>query len=368
MMNGKGAMVIAGLAVVWGAACGTHSAIGNLNGGGGAGGGGGGGGSMIGLGGADGNLGGAPGTGGASEGGAPGTGGASEGGAPEHGTGGNGNSYCAPDAGAAPTTGAKSFALQPPVDYSTGAGALAVSTGDLNGDGKLDLILLDQTAGVRVMLNNGNGTFGGPVNHPVGTYPLAFAVGDLNGDGKVDIATVTADGVAVILNQGNAAFGPPVTYVVGTSSVALAIGDLNGDGKLDIAVVDQVSSPTSAVGDIGVLWNIGGGTFSASNYPASRYPTSIAIGDLDNDCLPDLVVGGPDGLAVLFSNSRFVSTSDRTWPTGRTRRPWPSPTSMATERWTWSRGVAPRPTSFSIVGTVCSPRPSLTEGMIRRSP
>ena len=293
----KGVLGIVGLAVLWGVGCGTHSGIGNL----GTGGDGSGGTGGTGTGGVQIGMGGDLGAGGGqfAMGGSPGTGGGhfAMGGQPGH---------CAGvDAGAPPTAPAKTLAFRAPVDYQTGSGATAVAAGDLNGDGKVDLALLDQTAGVRVMLNNGDGTFGGPVNYSVGSNPLALALGDLNGDGFLDVAAITAGGVSVILNQGNASFGPPLTYVVGNSSGALALGDLNSDGLLDIAVTDAgVFSAQSGQGpgDVGVLLNTGGRTFSAQNFGMLHQPSAIALGDVNEDCQLDMVVADADGLKVLSSS------------------------------------------------------------------
>jgi hypothetical protein len=171
-----------------------------------------------------------------------------------------------------------------------------VTAGDLNGDGKIDLALLDGTAGVRVMINNGDGTFGGPVDHALGSFPEAIALGDVNGDNTTDIVVATTTGIAVLRNPGSANFAPPVTYVVGNNSRALALGDLNHDGLLDIAVADVGSG---AAGDVGILLNAGGATFSAQNYGTINGPGSIAVGDLDGDCIPDVVVADQGGLTWL---------------------------------------------------------------------
>jgi hypothetical protein len=318
----KGATVIVSLLLVWAAGCGTKSAIGNLNVGGGGGnqgpGGSGVGGSGTG-GGDQGGTGGA-GTGGFGIGGGPGIGGNTFGvggsgvGGNQFGMGGKGVGGAAtggqrgscPGQVTLPMNGVGTFAFQPAVDYPTGGGAYAVTAADFNGDGKVDLVVLDQTAGARVMLNNGNGTFGSPANHSLGADAAsAFATGDLNGDGKIDIASVSPSGVSVILNQGNGAFGPPVTYVVGTGSNALAIGDLNQDGRADIVVTDR---GLASGADVAVLTTTGSGTFTSTNYPLGQTPEAIAIGDLDNDCAPDLIVGGDSGVTVLLNHFGVFQT------------------------------------------------------------
>ena len=101
-----------------------------------------------------------------------------------------------------------------------------------------------------VLLNASNGTFEPSVSYGSGgSGPVSVADGDLNGDGKPDIIVsnecVTSSDcssgvVAVLLGNGDGTFQTAVTYpVTGVSPAALADGDFNGDGKLDVAVVSQ---------------------------------------------------------------------------------------------------------------------------------
>src|SRR5882724_7685519 len=68
--------------------------------------------------------------------------------------------------------------------FGTGNGPNAVATADFNGDGRIDLVVPNDSSGtVSVMLGNGNGTFGAPQSFGVGAKPYPVAVGDMNGDG-----------------------------------------------------------------------------------------------------------------------------------------------------------------------------------------
>ena len=215
--------------------------------------------------------------------------------------------------------------FQPAVSYSTaGYFASSVAVADVNGDGKPDLIVANecrvysgcnQGSGrnipgeVSVLLGNGDGTFQSPVSYNSGGITAtAVAVADLNHDGYPDlvVANCTINGylcpggvpgeVSVLLGNGDGTFKAPVSYASGGDwATSVAIGDVNGDGYPDIVVVD--SCPGSGCGGdftarVGVLLGNGDGTFqSAGVYDSGgAYAVSVAISDLNGDGHPDLVV------------------------------------------------------------------------------
>ncbi len=206
------------------------------------------------------------------------------------------------------------FATPVPYD-SGGANAASVTVADVNGDGKLDLIVANYgisgsqgygspTGGaVSVLLGNGDGTFLTAVAYASGGISAqSVAVADLNGDGKLDIIVAndfntynnsTSGTVGVLLGKGDGAFEKVVTYLSGeVGATGVAIADVNGDGRLDLVVSNGDCPNTNDAHCAGVLLGNGDGTFQ----PVITYKTgggevtSVAVADVNGDGTPDLLV------------------------------------------------------------------------------
>ena len=206
--------------------------------------------------------------------------------------------------------------FQPQVTYAVGTSPYALVAGDFNGDGHIDLAVVNSngissSAGpgsVSVLLGNGDGTFQPQVTYAVGTSPDALVAGDFNGDGHLDLAVVNSNGisssagpgsVSVLLGNGDGTFQPQVTYAVGTSPYALVAGDFNGDGHIDLAVANENSN------DVSILLGNGDGTFQPQvTYAVGPYPSAIAAGDFNGDGRTDLAVSNGIGntISVLLGN------------------------------------------------------------------
>ena len=188
---------------------------------------------------------------------------------------------------AAPAT----FLVAPTVALS-GAPS-SVAAGDLNGDGKLDLVIANFDAGkISVLLGQGNGQFAAAVDYPVGKHPAFVLTGDVNGDGKLDVVVCNeADGtVSILLGNGDGSLQNPTTYKAAPDPMYVAMGDFNADGKPDLAVAGSSS------GTVTLLLNDGTGNFSkAVPYTIGRAPQSLTVADFDGDGIPDLVSANADG-------------------------------------------------------------------------
>jgi FG-GAP-like repeat len=172
-------------------------------------------------------------------------------------------------------------------DIAPGYGAAPVAAADFNHDGNLDLIAICGYQ-VCVLLGNGDGTFGSPVAYNAGgSYrnpPTALAIGDVNHDGKLDVvATILNNVIAVLLGNGDGSFLSPSTYTDKDAPTAVLLADFNRDGNLDIAVADQNNS-------FGILLGNGDGTFQTEkHYPVSGSGVdSLVAADFNGDGIFDL--------------------------------------------------------------------------------
>src|SRR5207247_4337480 len=90
---------------------------------------------------------------------------------------------------------------------------------------------------VSVLLGNGDGTFRANTEFATGVSPQSVAIGDLNGDGRADLVTANAgyrgNTVSVLLGNGDGTFGANSEFATGDSPQSVAIGDLNGDGRAE---------------------------------------------------------------------------------------------------------------------------------------
>jgi hypothetical protein len=131
----------------------------------------------------------------------------------------------------------------------------SVAVGDFNGDGIPDLVTTNNNYGpggaIDVLLGNGDGTFQVSARYQTDALgPLTVA--DFNGDGNLDLAVLDFGsppdynpGISVLLGNGDGTFQPPTLYLLGGQNLGLndlAAGDLNGDGYPDLAVATANSS------------------------------------------------------------------------------------------------------------------------------
>lgn len=171
----------------------------------------------------------------------------------------------------------------PGKSYATPGTPVAIAAADLNNDGKVDLIIGDDS-GMEIYYGKGDGTWKAPVPIPISWGAYFFGIGDLNGDGVVDLVT-SGDGapanLAVLLGKASGGFKAPVFYNVPNTNVTqLALGDMNGDGILDVVV----STFDSDIGNgLAVLPGNGDGTFGTAATYSALEPNLLVLGDFNRD-------------------------------------------------------------------------------------
>ncbi len=212
------------------------------------------------------------------------------------------------------STGVGSINFSTKADYTTGTNPYSVVIGDLDVDGKQDLTAANYGSNSISVLRNttssGILSFTAKTDFTTGSNPITLAVGDLDSDGKLDLAVTNRSSNSVSLFR-NTSTGVGSINFAGRYDVAaasgpwfVAIGDLNGDAKPDLAVANQSAASASIIQNTSTLGNI---TFASKidlTNTGSTY--GVAIGDLDGDNEPDLVVPSYLGSSLnIFRNAQI---------------------------------------------------------------
>ena len=204
-------------------------------------------------------------------------------------------------------------------DFPVGTQTQAVAAGDFNSDGKMDLVvtLNSPQFSLALLTGTGTGSFNAPTFFPntSGFDSPAIAATDLNGDGRLDLVVMhniacftapcrAARSITILLGNGNGMFQTPSEIDVGTGPSSIAVVDLNRDGIKDVAIGGGNT-------ELSILLGVGNGTFVrqpvVTLVPGGDLFSAcndIGVGDLNRDGILDLVVplGNGHGNAILIGN------------------------------------------------------------------
>ncbi|MFN3403987.1 MAG: FG-GAP-like repeat-containing protein [Cytophagaceae bacterium] len=190
------------------------------------------------------------------------------------------------------------------------------ATGDLDNDGKVDIIVTDQNNNAIVIYPNTTNavntvSLASPLTIQAESSPSSIAVVDLDGDGKLDLA-VTNNGsnrVTVFRNTsvtGTISFATGVAFDTGSNPEGIAAGDFNSDGKSDLVIANYGSSFLTIFRNTSSLGSI---SFASQNLTSLMLPKNVQVGDIDNDGKFDIVSAGDYNSQIsVFRNTSTSAT------------------------------------------------------------
>jgi hypothetical protein len=200
--------------------------------------------------------------------------------------------------------GGRAFAT--PVAYSLGQGLNVggLFVADLDGDRRLDVVAARSGSddGYDVLLGNAGG-FAAPVFISDGNHlPEGPIGGDFDNDGHLDFLD-PEHGQQIVLTlfrgDGHGGFVAGASFTVG-QGLRIAVGDVDGDSTLDLVISHPVSLYGIAdpeVGNVSVLRGRGDGTFTAAvDFPAGPSPFFLALADFNRDGRLDIAVGNGNSI------------------------------------------------------------------------
>ena len=217
-----------------------------------------------------------------------------------------------------------------------------IAVEDINNDRCLDIVVANSGSNnVGLLLGHCNGTFAAHMVSSTNSQsaPFSVTIGDVNDDQWLDVVVANADldHIGIFFGYGNGNFATQITFSTGLTSVPCfaAIVDLNNDHRLDVAVVNRGTSKVAIL-----LGHANTGINNTAEYllgdyysdflirtyystGSSSHPSSIAVGDLNNDTYLDAVVAnsGTDTIGILLGDGSGLFLEETTYLLDSNSRP-----------------------------------------------
>ena len=177
----------------------------------------------------------------------------------------------------------------------------SINIGDINGDSFIDLVVTSNIGKFwGILYNDGLGNFSTPEYYNLNFHPLKIACGDLNKDGKDDI--VIAGRVEIFFSTDNGF----QSVLIDAVSDEVEIADFDKDGDLDIISSIGVIGNTNFVHFIENLGNMEFHDYGTMQI--QPYSSNLTVTDFNNDSLPDLLFSTTqqETLMILYNNGDFT--------------------------------------------------------------
>jgi len=188
---------------------------------------------------------------------------------------------------------------------SIGSMPVAMKSLDADLDKIPDLAVINAVADTLTVFRRGTERAG---DFSLGAIPAYIAVGDLNGDGRSDVvsANLGSKDLSVLLGKPESLFDDAKTTPVGRLVSNLTLADFNADGKPDAALAEPMD------GFIQIWTGQGDGSFSMATEISLEMPMFLTAADFDSDSRTDLAVAaiGMTGTTVTLFKGKGDASFD----------------------------------------------------------
>ncbi|MCB9233013.1 MAG: VCBS repeat-containing protein [Bacteroidia bacterium] len=211
----------------------------------------------------------------------------------------------------------------PKFAYTSGKENWDLAVGDFNKDGSPDIVSISQLdSKVNIHINDGHGGFGSIISYPTGNFPRSVCVLDANGDGWLDVATASIKDMSVNVHLNDGKGGLLAKRSLRTSGGFphdIQAADIDQDGKMDLIVVSNTAST------VNIHKGDGNGMFAGADaIRTGGMPRCVKVYDINEDGLPDLLVGADDRTINLhinlgggkFAPKEYLLTAESIWGIG----------------------------------------------------